>query len=59
MKTLFLLLDLLTDSGTIRGALHSCLTVALVCVAILSLLGTYQLLRRSCLARLLAPASRA
>jgi|HubBroStandDraft_2_1064218.scaffolds.fasta_scaffold01257_5 cytochrome bd-type quinol oxidase subunit 1 len=48
MKTLFLLLDLLTDSDAIRNIVHSCLTAAVVSVAVLLLLGAYQLLRRSC-----------
>jgi hypothetical protein len=51
MKALFLLLDLLTDSDAIRNVVHSCFTAAVVCVAVLFLLGAYQVLRRFCTRR--------
>jgi putative effector of murein hydrolase LrgA (UPF0299 family) len=47
MKTLFLLLELLTDGDAIHNILHSCLSAALLSVAVLFLLGTYQVLRHS------------
>ena len=59
MKTLFLLLELLTDGDAIRNILHSCFSAALVSVAVLFLLGTYQVLRHSCLRRNTATPSRA
>lgn len=59
MKTLFLLLELLTDRDAIRNILHSCFTAALVSVAVLFLLGTYQVLRHSWLRRNTATPSRA
>jgi hypothetical protein len=59
MKTLFLLLELLTDRDAIRNILHSCFTAALVSVAVLFLLGSYQVLRHSCLRRNRATPSRA
>lgn len=48
MKALFLLLELLTDSDAIRNVLNYCFTAAVFSVAVLSLLATYQVLRRSC-----------
>jgi hypothetical protein len=51
MKTLFLILNLLTDPDAIRNVLHSCFTAALVSVAVFVLLGAYQVLRRSYLHR--------
>jgi hypothetical protein len=48
MKALFLLIELLTDSDVIRNVLNSCFTAAVFSVAVLSLLVTYQVLRRSC-----------
>jgi hypothetical protein len=48
MKTLFLLLELLTDSEAIRSILHSCFTAAVFSVAVLFSLVIYQVLRRSC-----------
>ena len=48
MKALFLLLELLTDSDAIRNVLNYCFTAAVLSVAVLSLLATYQVLRRSC-----------
>jgi hypothetical protein len=48
MRTLFLILNLLTDADAIRNALHSCFTAALVSVGVLSLWGAYQVLRHSC-----------
>jgi len=48
MKALFLLIELLTDSEAIRNVLNCCFTAAVFSVAILSLLATYQVLRRSC-----------
>jgi putative effector of murein hydrolase LrgA (UPF0299 family) len=59
MKTLFLLLELLTDGDAIRNILHSCFSAALVSVAVLFLLGTYQVLRHSRLRRNTATPSRA
>jgi hypothetical protein len=59
MKTLFLLLELLTDGDAIRNILHSCFSAALVSVAVLFLLGTYQVLRHSCLRRNTVTPSRA
>jgi hypothetical protein len=58
MKTLFLFLELLTDGDALRNILHSCFTAALVCVGTLLLLGTYQVLRPSCLRRNAATPSR-
>jgi hypothetical protein len=58
MRTFFFLLNLLTDRDAIRSALHSCFTAALVSVAVLFLLGTYQVIRRSCLRRNRAAPSR-
>ena len=58
MKALFLILDLLMDSEAIRSALHSCFAAAVVCVAVLCFVGAYQVLRRSCLARVGTVASR-
>jgi cell shape-determining protein MreD len=49
MKTLFLLLGLLTDSDAIRIVLHSCFTSAVVSVVVLIFAGSYQLIRRSLL----------
>jgi hypothetical protein len=49
MKTLFLLLELLTDSDAIRAVLHSCFTSAVVSVVVLIFAGGYQLIRRSLL----------
>jgi hypothetical protein len=51
MRTLFLILELLTDGDAIRSAVHACFTAAVTCVGILSLLGAYQVLRRSLLRR--------
>jgi hypothetical protein len=48
MKALFLLLELLTDSDAIRNVLNYCFTAAVFSVAVLSLLPTYQVVRRSC-----------
>jgi len=48
MKALFLLIELLTDSDVIRNVLNYCFTAAVFSVALLSLLVTYQVLRRSC-----------
>jgi hypothetical protein len=59
MKTLFLILNLLTDTEAIRNVLHSCFTAALASVAVFFLLGTYLVLRRSMLRRNTATASRA
>jgi len=59
MKTLFLLLELLTDSDAIRNVLHSCFTAAVFSVAVLFLLVTYQVLRRSCVRRTAPAPSRA
>jgi hypothetical protein len=59
MKTLFLLLELLTDREAIRNILDSCFAAAVVTVAVLFLLGTYQVLRHSCLRRNAATPSRA
>jgi hypothetical protein len=47
MKTLFLLLELLTDRDAIRMVLHSCFTSAVVSVVVLIFVGSYQLIRRS------------
>jgi hypothetical protein len=58
MKTFFLFLELLTDGQAIGNILHSCFTAALVSVAALFLLGTYQVLRHSCLRRDRATPSR-
>jgi len=46
-----LILELLTDGDAVRSAVHACFTVAVTCVGILSLLGAYQVLRRSLLRR--------
>ena len=51
MKTLFLLLGLLTDSDAIRIVLHSCFTSAVVSVVVLIFVGSYQVIRRSLLRR--------
>jgi hypothetical protein len=59
MKTLFLLLDLLTDSDVIRNVLHTCFTAAVFSVAVLFLLIAYQVLRRSCARRTTPAPSRA
>jgi hypothetical protein len=59
MKTLFFLLELLTDRDAIGNILHACFTAALVSVAVLFLLGTYQVLRHSCLRRNTETPSRA
>jgi hypothetical protein len=59
MKALFLLLDLLTDSDAVRNVIHSCFTAAVVCVAVLFLLGAYQVLRRTCTHRNSMTSSRA
>jgi hypothetical protein len=59
MKTLFLLVELLTDRDAMGNILHSCFTAALVSVAVLFLLGTYQVLRHSRLRRNTATPSRA
>ncbi len=59
MKTLFLLLELLTDSDAIRNVLHSCFTAGAVSVVVLFLLGVYQVLRRSCAPRYSTSQSRA
>jgi hypothetical protein len=59
MKTLFLLLELLTDRDAIRNILHACFTAALVSLAALFLLAAYQVLRHSCLRRNTATPSRA
>ena len=50
MKTLFLLLELLTDSDAIRVVLHSCCTSAVVSVVVLIFVGSYQVIRRRCFA---------
>jgi hypothetical protein len=47
MKTLFLLLKLLTEWDAIRDALYSCYVLGAVGVAVLFFLMAYQLLRRS------------
>jgi hypothetical protein len=47
MKTLFLLLGLLTDSDAIRIALHSCVTSAVVSVFVVIFVGSYQVIRHS------------
>jgi hypothetical protein len=54
VKTLFLLLELLTDSDAIRVVLHSSFTSAVVSVVVLIFVGSYQVIRRS----LLRPNSR-
>jgi hypothetical protein len=59
MKTLFLLLELLTDSDVIRNVLHSCFTAGIFSVAVLFLIITYQVLRRSCGRRTMPAPSRA
>jgi hypothetical protein len=59
MKTLFLLLELLTDRDAIRMVLHSCLTSAVVSVVVLIFAGSYQVIRRSLLRRNGATPSRA
>jgi hypothetical protein len=59
MKTLFLLLELLTDSDIIHNVLHYCFTAAVFSVAVLTLLVTYQTLRRSCGCRATPAPSRA
>jgi putative effector of murein hydrolase LrgA (UPF0299 family) len=59
MKTLFLLLELLTDGDTVRNVLHSCFTAGVVSVAVLFLLVTYQVLRRSSVRRTTPAPSRA
>jgi hypothetical protein len=59
MKAFFLILDLLTDGDAIRSAVHSCLTAAIVSVAVLFSLGAYQMLRRSSLRRNISAPSRA
>jgi hypothetical protein len=59
MKALFLLLDLLTDSDAVRNAVHSCFTAAVVSVAVLFLLGAYQMFRRASTRRNAASPSRA
>jgi hypothetical protein len=59
MKALFLLLHLLTDSDAIRNVVHSCFTAAVVSVAVLFLLGAYQVLRRTCTRRDSVASSRA
>jgi hypothetical protein len=51
MKTFFLLVELLTDRHAIRNILHACFSTALVSVAVLFLLGTFQVLRHACLGR--------
>ena len=51
MKTLFLLLELLTDSDAIRMVLHSSFTSAVVSVVVLIFVGSYQVIRRSLLRR--------
>lgn len=51
MKIIFLILNLLTDTETIRNVLHSFFTAALVSVGVFFLVGTYQVLRRSSLRR--------
>jgi|HubBroStandDraft_6_1064221.scaffolds.fasta_scaffold29034_4 hypothetical protein len=59
MKALFLILNLLTDVDAIRNVVHSCFTVALVSVAVLFLVGAYQVLRHSGLRGSTATPSRA
>jgi putative effector of murein hydrolase LrgA (UPF0299 family) len=59
MKTLFLLLELLTDGEAIRNVLHFCLTAGIFSVAVLFLLVAYQVLRRSCGRRTTPAPSRA
>jgi flagellar biosynthesis regulator FlaF len=59
MKTIFLILNLLTDTEAIRNVLHSCFTAALVSVGVFVLAGTYQVLRRSSLRRNTGALSRA
>jgi hypothetical protein len=59
MKILFLILNLLPDGDAIRSVVHSCFTVALVSVAVLFLVGAYQVLRHSCLRGRTATPSRA
>jgi hypothetical protein len=51
MKTLFLLLGLLTDSDAIRIVLHACFTSAVVTVFVLIFVGSYQVIRRALLRR--------
>jgi hypothetical protein len=51
MKTLFLLLELLTDSDAIRMVLHSSFTAAVVSVVVLIFVGSFQVIRRSLLRR--------
>ncbi len=58
MKTLFLLLELLTDSDVIRNVLHSCFTAGVFSVAVLFLIITYQVLRRLCVRRATPASSR-
>ena len=57
MKTLFLLLELLTNNDVIRNVLHSCFIAGVFSVAILFLLVTYQVLRCSCARRTTAAPS--
>jgi putative effector of murein hydrolase LrgA (UPF0299 family) len=59
MKTFFLLLELLTDGEAIRNVLHFCFTAAIFSVAVLFLLITYQVLRRSCGRRTMPAPARA
>ncbi len=58
MRTLFLLLELLTDRDAIRNVLHSCFTAAVASVVVFFFLGCYQAIRRSGLRRNTATTSR-
>jgi putative effector of murein hydrolase LrgA (UPF0299 family) len=51
MKTIFLLLELLTDGDAIRNVLHACFTAGVISVVVLFLLGVYQVVRRACTRR--------
>jgi len=51
MKTLFLLLSLLTEPNEIRSVIQSCFTSAVVSVGVFFVLGCYQAIRRSSLRR--------
>jgi hypothetical protein len=59
MKTLFLLLELLTDSDAVRNVLDSCFTAGVVSVVFLFSIGAYRVIRLSCLRRNTATPSRA
>ena len=51
MKTLFLLLSLLTEPNEIRSVIQSCFTSGVVSVGVFFVLGCYQAIRRSSLRR--------